>query len=135
MRVGVRLWGVVGDRLVEVLLEGPVPVAGLRIEGLPESRMRTAADRVRAAFVNSGLIDEVPPSAIRLEPCVEAGRTSDLDLAVALAVLARAGSIGSEVRWVFAVGRLGLDGTVHSEDLEESVSIVTVVTALRETVQ
>lgn len=130
--MSVRVWGVVGDRLVEVLLEGPVPVAGLRIEGLPELRIRTAADRVRAALVNSGLIEEVPPSAIRLEPCVKAGMTSDLDLAIALAVLARAGSIGAEVRWVFAAGRLGLGGAVYSEDLEESVSIVTVVTALRE---
>ena len=130
--MGVRVWGVVGDRLVEVLMEGAGPAAGLRIEGLPESRIRTAADRVRAALVNSGLIDEVPPSAIRLEPCVGAGRTSDLDLAIALAVLARAGSIGAEVRWVFAVGRLGLDGTVHSEDLDGSVSIVTLVTALGE---
>jgi predicted ATPase with chaperone activity len=92
--------------------------------------VRTTADRVRAALVNSGVIDEVPPSAIRLEPCVGNGITSELDLAIALAVLARLGSIGAEVRWVFAAGRLGLDGAVHSENLEESVSIVTVVTAL-----
>lgn len=127
--MGVRVWSMVGDRLIEVVVEGSLPLAGLRINGLPSSRVRTTADRVRAALVNSGLIDEVPPSAVRLEPSVRSGRTSDLDLAIALALLADSGSIG-EVRWVFAACRLGLDGAVHSENLEESVSIVTVVTAL-----
>lgn len=131
MRVGVRVWGVVGDRLVEVLMDPPVRDSEFRIDGLPSARARTTADRVRAALVNSGLIREFPPSAIRIEPCVETERTSDLDLAIALAVLTRAGSIGAGVSWVFAAGRLGLDGVVHAKELEESVSIVTVVTALR----
>jgi predicted ATPase with chaperone activity len=129
--VGVRVWGVVGDRLVEVVPGSRMSAAGFRIDGLPSTRARTTANRVRAALINSGLVDEVPASTIRLEPCVGAGRTSDLDLAIALALLARAGSIGTELQWVFAAGRLGLDGAVYSEDLEESVSIVTVVTALR----
>ena len=59
-----------------------------------------------------------------------AGVTHELDLPIALAVLAQAGMIEG-VRWIFAGGRLGLDGRIYADGLDESPSIVTAVTALR----
>ena len=128
--MGVRVWGVVEDRLIEVLFRGADPGVGISIEGLPEGRSRTTADRVRAALVNSGLVPEAPAVAVRLSPRVYQGQTSELDLPVALAALAFDGLVGSGLRWIFATGRLGLDGSVFSSDLEERVSIVRYVTAL-----
>ncbi len=131
--MGVRVWGVVGDRLIELRAEPATSGAGIRVEGLPEERTRTTADRVRAALVNSGLVRDVPPVAIRLEPPVRAGTTSDLDLALALAVLAGVGVIGSGLGWILATGRLGLDGTVHARGLTARTTLAGVVGSLCQT--
>jgi hypothetical protein len=85
---------------------------------------------MRAALVNSGLLGELPAVVVRLDPGVMAGVTNELDLPIALAVLARTGVIVG-VRWIFAGGRLGLDSRIYSDGLDGSPSIVTVVTALR----
>ena len=115
----VRVWGVAGDRLIEVRVEPLAGEAGMRILGLSDKRARTTADRVRAALVNSGLVQKAPTLTIRLQPPVLAGTTSDLDLALALAALAGAGVLEAGLRWVLASGRLGLDGTVHARGLSE----------------
>jgi predicted ATPase with chaperone activity len=126
----VRLWGLVDDRLIELRVERPAGEAGMRILGLSDRRARTTADRVRAALINSGLVQEAPPLTIRLEPPVPAGTTSELDLAIALAALARVGQLGEGLRWVLASGRLGLDGTVHSRGLSDRPSLAVVVESL-----
>ncbi len=125
----VRVWGVVEDRLIELRVEPLVSEGGLQITGLPERITRTTADRVRAALLNSGLLPESPPVAIHLEPTVQPGATSDLDLALALAVLIQAGMIGAGLRWVLAIGRLGLDGAVHA-GLPERATLADVVRSL-----
>lgn len=81
-------------------------------------------------MINSGLLREPPAVVVRLDPGVMAGVTNELDLPIALAVLARAEVIVG-VRWIFAGGRLGLDGRIYAAGLDGSPSIVTVVTALR----
>lgn len=116
--MGVRVWGTVEDRLIELRVVPVTADPGIRIVGLPERRMRTTADRVRAALVNSGLVREAPPVTIRLHPAVLGGTTSDLDLAIALAVVASVGAIGEGLRWIMATGRLGLDGAVYSRGVE-----------------
>ena len=126
----VRVWGLVDDRLIELRVEPLAGDAGMRILGLSDRRARTAADRVRAALVNSGLVQEAPPLTIRLEPPVPAGTTSELDLAIALAALARVGQLGEGLRWVLASGRLGLDGTVRARELAERTSLPDVVASL-----
>lgn len=127
--MNVRVWGAVGDRLIEVRTE-LIPEGGpFRLEGLPAARLRTTADRVRAALVNTGLLRELPPAAVHLHPSVKGDGTSELDLPIALALLARTGAVAG-VRWILAGGRLGLDGRVHAVDLEMPASIVTVVTEL-----
>jgi predicted ATPase with chaperone activity len=126
----VRVWGLVDDRLIELRVEPRAGDAGMRILGLSDNRARTTADRVRAALINSGLVQEAPPLTIRLEPPVPAGTTSELDLAIALAALARVGQLGKGLRWVLASGRLGLDGTVHSRGLSDRPSLAVVVESL-----
>ena len=130
--MAVRVWGVVGDRLIEVCVE-PSAGAGIQIEGLPESRTRTARDRVRATLFNSALVREDPYVVIRLEPAVRAGATSALDLALALGVLGGVGVIAPGVRWILATGRLGLDGMVHADGLAEWLSLSDVVESLCQT--
>ena len=126
----VRVWGVIEDRLIELRFEPVTGESGLRIVGLPGDRAGTTADRVRAALLNSGLVGEVPPAVIRLEPAVRAGTTSDLDLAIALAVLAGVGRIGEDVRWVLATGRLGLDGTVLARGVGGRLTLAEVLGSL-----
>jgi magnesium chelatase family protein len=125
----VRLWGLVDDRLIELRVERLVGEAGMQILGLSDKRARTTADRVRAALVNSGLMQEAPLLTIRLEPPVLAGTAGELDLALALAALAGAGVLDG-LRWVLASGRLGLDGTVHAPGLSERTSLADVVGSL-----
>ena len=125
--MGVRVWGAVGDRLVEVrVAPGPLEV-GFRIVGLPRDRARTTADRVRAAMVNSGVAPDVPPSQLLLEPCLAHGPTALLDLPIALAALACVGVVDAGLGWVFAEGRLGLDGSVVGADGHRSGSLADAV--------
>ncbi len=131
--MGVRVWGVVEGRLIEPRVEPATSGGWFGIEGLPEDRTRTTADRVRAALVNSGLVREVPPVVIRLEPGVAGGGTSDLDLALALAVLAGVGVVGTGLRWVLATGRLGLDGVVHPHGFGDRPTLADVVGSLCQT--
>jgi predicted ATPase with chaperone activity len=128
--VGCRVWGVVEDRLVEVRISPAPSDAGFAIEGLPDDRTRTTADRVRAALLSSGLVAEAPSVALRLEPAVGAGPTSDLDLALALAALAHFGLVGVGLRWIMATGRLGLDGTVFAPGIADRPGLGDVVRTL-----
>jgi predicted ATPase with chaperone activity len=122
--VDCRVWGVVEDRLVELLAE---PDRAFRVVGLPEDRSRTTADRVRAALLNSGLLREAPLASIRFDPPVATGTTCDLDLPVALATLVWVGLLGRDLRWIFATGRLGLDGAVFARGLAGRVTLGDVV--------
>jgi predicted ATPase with chaperone activity len=129
--VDVRVWGQVEDRLVDVRAWPVRAATGLRIEGLPAGRGRTAADRVRAALINSGIVAEAPAVVIRLEPEIRAGPTGDLDVAIAVAALASAGLVGAGLRWILATGRLGPDGRVW--DAGERVTLREVVEGLCQT--
>jgi len=110
------VWGMAEDRLIEITASPEPGASGLRVEGLPPRRSRTTADRVRAALLNSGVLAEVPAGVLRLEPAVAAGETWELDLSLALAMLAQAGVVGAGLGWILASGRLGLDGAVHASE-------------------
>jgi hypothetical protein len=125
----VRVWSGVEDRLIEVVAE-PGAEPGLRIEGLPDGRGRTAADRVRAAMVNSGLLEEAPGVVLRVEPSVQAGPRGDLDVALALAALAHVGVFRAGLGWIHASGRLRLDGVVHRAGLPGPLTLADVVSTL-----
>lgn len=114
-----RVCSALDDRLIEVRVRRNTERgSGVRIGGLPESRARTTADRIRAALVNSGLMPEAPSVTLQLDPAPPGGSSSDLDLGLALAVLAHTGRIGKGLRWIMANGRLGLDGRVYAEGVE-----------------
>ncbi len=123
----VRVWGLVADRLIELRVEPLSGEAGMRILGLSDRQTRTTADRVRAALVNSGLVQEAPEVTIRLEPPVPACTSSELDLPIALVGRASLGLVGADLRWILATGRLGLDGRVHGGGLSERTSLAEVV--------
>ncbi|MFB3737469.1 MAG: magnesium chelatase domain-containing protein [Candidatus Velamenicoccus archaeovorus] len=125
-----RVWGSVGDRLIEVQVEDTSSRTGLLILGLPADRARTAADRIRAALVVSGLLPEAPEVLIRLVPEVRSGPTWDLDLPIAVALLAFTGLIDGGLRWVLGHGRLGLDGQVHTVGLNERATLADVTDSL-----
>lgn len=127
--MGCRVWGVVEDRLVEVRVASETGDAGFAIDGLPDDRTRTTADRVRAALLNSGLVSEAPPVSLNLEPAVGKA-TSELDLALALAALAHCGLVGRGLRWILATGRLGLDGAVFTSGLSDHPALADLVRTL-----
>ncbi|HEX8100821.1 MAG TPA: magnesium chelatase domain-containing protein [Actinomycetota bacterium] len=123
----VRIWGVMDDRLIEVVVASTADGDGLVIEGLPEERRRTTRDRVAAALINSRLVKEVLGFRACLKPHVTGSPTSDLDLPLALAILLRVGTFGGGLRSVLATGRLGLDGTVFSRDFDRPTTLRDVV--------
>ena len=127
--MGIRVWGEVADRLIELSAEARAD-GGLVIEGLPPDVARTSRDRIRAALVNSRLVGESPAVTIRLRPALRGSPCGELDVAIALAVLGHLGTLDEQLAWILVTGRLGLGGRVHARELEESVSLVTVVTAL-----
>lgn len=49
---------------------------------------------------------------------------------IALAALTAVGVLGDGLGWIFGSGRLGLDGTVHSKELQEPVALAAVVRGL-----
>lgn len=130
--MGIRVWGVVADRLIEVCAEPAADgaVGGLVIEGLPPDVTRTSRDRIRAALVNCRLIDETPAVTIRLRPALRGSPRGELDVAISLAVLGHLGALDGGLAWILVTARLGLDGRVHPTGSEESPSLVTVVTSL-----
>lgn len=87
---------------------------GLTILGRPDEVCREARDRVRAAFVSSGLDWPARRITLNLAPSDVRKVGSSLDLAIAVAVLVADGKIpASAVEGVVFIGELGLDGRVR----------------------
>jgi len=124
--MGIRVWGVVDERLIE---QRARPCESIRIVGRPNERTRTTEDRVRAALLNTGLLSEAPATAIHVVPHLDTDPTAELDLPIALAGLAYGDVLGEELRWVLAAGRLGLDGTIQAADLPGRVTLADVVSS------
>ncbi|MFC3999554.1 YifB family Mg chelatase-like AAA ATPase [Nocardiopsis sediminis] len=106
----VALLGVEGHTVeVEAHLGGGA--AGLTLVGLPDTALREARDRIRAAVVNAGETWPEGHITVSLSPASLPKRGSGFDLAIATAVLAADGAIPAEVvhdRVLLA--ELGLDG-------------------------
>jgi len=87
---------------------------GLQIEGLAAINTWPARDRIRAAILNSGLPWPAHAVTVSLTPVRMPERGDSLDLAIAVAVLATAGSIppsAADSCLLFAA--LGLDGKLR----------------------
>jgi magnesium chelatase family protein len=109
----VALVGVEGHH-VEIEADIQNGLVGLFLVGLPDTALREARDRIRAAIVNSGENWPQRKITVGLSPASLPKRGSGFDLGIAVAVLAAAGVAPAGVldRTVF-LGELGLDGRLH----------------------
>jgi magnesium chelatase family protein len=86
----------------------------LLLVGLPDTALREARDRIRAAIINS--CEQWPQRRITvgLSPASLPKRGSGFDLGIALSILAAAGTIpGKAIDGVAFFGELGLDGRLR----------------------
>jgi magnesium chelatase family protein len=112
--LGCTLLGVQA-RLVEVEVDVSPGVPAFDLVGLPDSPLREARERVRAAIRNSGLEFPLRRITVNLAPADLRKEGSGLDLPIAAAILAATGQVGLERLgdWVL-VGELALDGRVKA---------------------
>ena len=109
----VALMGVTGH-VVEVEADITNGLVGMILVGLPDTALREARDRIRAAIVNSG--EEWPQRKITvgLSPASLPKRGSWFDLAIAVGILTAAGKVPRvAVDGVIFFGELGLDGRLR----------------------
>ena len=109
----ISLLGLSGT-LVEVESEISSSLPGFVLVGLPDASLSEAKDRVRAAVQNSGLKMPDRRVTVNLSPASVRKQGSSFDLAIAVSVLAAAGTLSAKsiVDWVH-LGELGLDGSVR----------------------
>jgi magnesium chelatase family protein len=109
----VALVGVTGH-VVEVEADIANGLVGMILVGLPDTALREARDRIRAAIVNSG--EEWPQRKITvgLSPASLPKRGSWFDLAIAIGLLSAAGTVPRTAsEGVMFFGELGLDGRLR----------------------
>ncbi|NLF03576.1 MAG: YifB family Mg chelatase-like AAA ATPase [Actinomycetales bacterium] len=96
---------------VEAYLAASVP--GFTLVGLPDASLSESRDRVRAALTSSGL--SLPPRKItvNLSPASLPKTGAGYDLAIAVALLAGAGTLERSPEGVVHLGELGLDGRLR----------------------
>lgn len=109
----VTLTGVHGQ-MVRVEIDASPGVPGMAVVGLPDTAVREARDRVRAAIGNSGAAWKACKVTISLSPASVRKRGSGFDLALACGCLAAFGSLPPEAldQWVL-LAELGLDGVAR----------------------
>jgi magnesium chelatase family protein len=109
----IALAGVEGHSVaIESDIQNGLP--GLLLIGLPDTALREARDRIRAAIINSG--EQWPQRRITvgLSPASLPKRGSGFDLGIAVSILAAAGSIPlAAIEGVTFLGELGLDGRLR----------------------
>ncbi|MBW3659633.1 MAG: YifB family Mg chelatase-like AAA ATPase [Actinobacteria bacterium] len=87
---------------------------GTRVVGLPDTAVREAADRVKSAARRSGLAWPDNRVTVNLAPAALRKSGAGFDLPMALAVLGATQQVPRDaLRDCWAVGELGLDGTVR----------------------
>lgn len=106
--------GVVGHVVrCEVGLAGGVPA--FTLVGLPDTAVREARERVRAAIESAGFVWPRARITVNLAPAALPKSGSWFDLPIALGILVAAGSLpGGDFRDCLVVGELGLDGSVRA---------------------
>jgi len=110
----VSLVGVQGHA-VEIEADIENGLVALLLVGLPDTALREARDRIRAAIVNSR--EEWPQRRITvgLSPASLPKRGSSFDLGIAVAILAAAGAVpAGRLPGLMFLGELGLDGRLRA---------------------
>jgi len=109
----IALVGVEGHPVeIETDIENGLP--GLLLVGLPDTALREARDRIRAAIINSG--EQWPQRRITvgLSPASLPKRGSGFDAGIAVSILAAAGTVPvGAIEGVAFLGELGLDGRLR----------------------
>jgi magnesium chelatase family protein len=109
----IALVGVQGHPVeVETDIENGLP--GLQLVGLPDTALREARDRIRAAIINSG--EQWPQRRITvgLSPASLPKRGSGFDLGIAISIMAAAGRVPvGAIDGISFLGELGLDGRLR----------------------
>ncbi len=109
----IALVGVEGHPVeIEADIQNGLP--GLLLVGLPDTALREARDRIRAAIVNSR--EQWPQRRITvgLSPASLPKRGSGFDIGIAVAILGAAGSVpAAGIDGVAFLGELGLDGQLR----------------------
>src|SRR3984893_1560622 len=109
----IALVGVEGHPVeIEGDIENGLP--GLLLVGLPDTALREARDRIRAAIINSGEHWPQHRVTVGLSPASLPKRGSGFDVGIAVAILAAAGEVpAAAIDGVAFVGELGLDGQLR----------------------
>jgi magnesium chelatase family protein len=109
----VALVGVEGH-LIDVEADIAQGLPATILVGLPDTALREARDRIRAAIVNSGERWPQTKITVGLSPASLPKRGSGFDMAIAIAILAAAGGLplSSPVGKMF-LAELGLDGRLR----------------------
>src|SRR5215475_5224255 len=109
----VALVGVEGH-LIDVEADIAQGLPATILVGLPDTALREARDRIRAAIINSGESWPQKKITVGLSPASLPKRGSGFDLAIAIAILAAAGGLplSSPVGKMF-LAELGLDGSLR----------------------
>jgi len=109
----IALVGVEGHPVeIESDIENGLP--GLLLVGLPDTALREARDRIRAAIINSG--EQWPQRRITvgLSPASLPKRGSGFDAGIAVSILAAAGTVPvAAIEGVSFLGELSLDGRLR----------------------
>ena len=113
-----RTWAValsgIAGHLVAVEADLAAGLPGTTVIGMGDAAVTQARDRVRAAVLNSGQKWPDRRITLALSPAALPKRGAGYDIALAVAVLAAAGSIpAGGAGEAVLVGELGLDGTVR----------------------
>jgi magnesium chelatase family protein len=109
----IALVGVEGHEVeIEADIQNGLP--GLLLVGLPDTALREARDRIRAAIINSR--EQWPQRRITvgLSPASLPKRGSGFDLGIAVAILSAADAVpAASVEGIAFLGELGLDGQLR----------------------
>jgi magnesium chelatase family protein len=109
----VALVGVTGH-VVEIEVDIANGLVGMILVGLPDTALREARDRIRAAIVNSGEKWPQRKITVGLSPASLPKRGSWFDLAIAVGLLTAAGTVPRAASdGVMFFGELGLDGRLR----------------------
>jgi magnesium chelatase family protein len=109
----VALVGVEGY-LIEVEADIASGLPATILVGLPDTALREARDRIRAAIVNSGESWPAAKITVGLSPAALPKRGSGFDLAIAVAILAAAEAVpASALAGKVFLAELGLDGRLR----------------------
>lgn len=104
----------VGGEVRPVLVEAHVgrQQESFKLSGLPDTAVREAKDRVRAAVASSGIRFPNRTITVNLAPADTPKAGTDFDLPIAIGILA-ASRVAPPPDGVIVVGELALDGTVR----------------------